>query len=149
MADDEIILCVDDDSDLRNLYRDTLADYTVITASNGEEALDILAERSVDAILTDKDYKVGKDRNGIWFSGEVNRMWQEGVLPWMPVIVVTDDTRVHEYSDQAEERGAVGVFQKDGFWYISLNQVVRGMLDRNEEVLRRNLRVFHPENLRG
>ncbi|PCJ52239.1 MAG: hypothetical protein COA79_24230 [Planctomycetota bacterium] len=50
-----IILIVDDDSNFRNLVKDFLSpdSYTILEATNGIEALQILEEQKIDLLISD------------------------------------------------------------------------------------------------
>ncbi len=50
------VLIVEDDPNLRLLYEDEFADegYRVISASSGEEALDLAGRKRVDAVVLDE-----------------------------------------------------------------------------------------------
>ena len=48
------ILLVDDEPEIVTMFREVLKrDYTVYTATNGAEALDLLRENDIDAIVAD------------------------------------------------------------------------------------------------
>ena len=73
MSDMRKILVVDDEKMLRECLRDMFfqRDCVVYEASNGEEALRILSNQSVDLILTDVDMPV---KNGLDFLREFRQI---------------------------------------------------------------------------
>jgi len=90
------VLLVEDDEDNRELMAEVLesAGYQVVTAGTGAEGLRILAESSVDVVITD----VGMPGMG---GLEVARAAKE-IAPRVPVIVVTGYA---EREDIASARG--------------------------------------------
>jgi len=77
------ILLVEDDADLRTLVRDQLKSigYNVFEATNGQMALRIMADQSVDLVITDIDMPV---KNGLELLEEVQLIDGE-----IPVVVMT------------------------------------------------------------
>jgi len=68
-----VILCVDDEEAiLRCLVRLLEADYTVLTAGNGEEGLKVLSQNTVDLIITDQRMPV---MDGSWFLRAVKKQY--------------------------------------------------------------------------
>ena len=74
---------VEDDADLRTLVRDQLKSigYNVFEATNGQMALRIMADQSVDLVITDIDMPV---KNGLELLEEVQLIDGE-----IPVVVMT------------------------------------------------------------
>lgn len=79
------ILVVDDDTSLRETVRDLLlsADYRVIEAADGREALDIIREHQPDAVLC--DWKMPRAGGDV----VLRQLAQDAVLPGLPVIIFT------------------------------------------------------------
>lgn len=77
------ILLVEDDADLRSLVRDLLKNvgYNVFEAANGQIALRIFTDKSVDLIITDIDMPI---KNGLELLEEVQLI--DGAIP---VVVMT------------------------------------------------------------
>lgn len=90
------VLLVEDDDDNRELMAEVLAasGYEVLAAASGQDGLRILAERSVDVVVTD----VGMPGVG---GLEVARA-AKGLAPAVPVVVVTGWA---ERDDLARARG--------------------------------------------
>ena len=78
------ILIIDDEANIRQLYRDELSDagYRVVTAADWEEARGLLGQVSPDLVTL--DIKMNPGPNGI----EVLRMIKE-IRKDLPVIMVT------------------------------------------------------------
>jgi DNA-binding response OmpR family regulator len=77
------ILLVDDDSTVRDSVKDVLVSegYTVITAANGQQALDLANQLPLDLVLLDLNMPV----KGGWDTFE--RLTHEH--PFIPIIIVT------------------------------------------------------------
>ncbi len=82
-AEGKRVLLVEDDDDNRELMTEVLesAGYEVLSASSGMDGLRVLAERSVDVVVTD----VGMPGMG---GLEVAKA-AKGIAPAVPVVVVT------------------------------------------------------------
>jgi len=87
------VLLVEDDDDNRELMAEVLegAGYQVLTAASGSAGLRILAEHSVDVVVTD----VGMPGMG---GLEVARAAKE-IAPGVPVVVVTGYTEREDISN--------------------------------------------------
>lgn len=90
------VLLVEDDRDSRELMAESLADsgHEVLAAGSGEEGLRVLAERSIDVVVTD----LGMPGMG---GLEVARA-AKAIAPSVPVVVVTG---LAEREDVAAARG--------------------------------------------
>jgi two-component system, NtrC family, response regulator len=79
------ILVVDDETDIRHAVRDTIEAYlehvSVFTANSGQNALELLKTQPVDLIIT--DYRM-PGMNGIEFLNEARQMY-----PTVPAIMIT------------------------------------------------------------
>lgn len=55
MSSEKVILCVDDEADILELFRDEFIElgFKVLEASNGTDAFDIFKENHVDCIVSD------------------------------------------------------------------------------------------------
>jgi DNA-binding NtrC family response regulator len=55
MAEQKVILCVDDEADILELFRDEFLEfgYKVLEASNGVEAFKVFQENEIDCIVSD------------------------------------------------------------------------------------------------
>jgi CheY-like chemotaxis protein len=78
------VLVVDDDATMREVVQDGLASegYRVLTASNGQAALDVLHNETVDLILLDMNMPV---MDGWTFA----RTYHRQQPPWVPVVAFT------------------------------------------------------------
>jgi len=83
--EDKTILVVDDEDDVRNYFAEVLLDagFNVVTAADGEEALDKIKEQKPDFISLDL---VMPKKSGIKFLYELrhNKLWAN-----IPVVIVT------------------------------------------------------------
>jgi two-component system response regulator AtoC len=79
------VLVVDDDTSLRETVRDLLlsADYRVIEAADGREALEVIREHRPDAVLC--DWKMPRAGGDV----VLKELKQYAVVPGLPVIVFT------------------------------------------------------------
>lgn len=82
-AGGEQILVVDDDDSFRMMLTETLklSDYSVISANDGEEAMDILSRENISAVITDLKMP-GMD--GAELARQIKNNWQD-----IPVVIVT------------------------------------------------------------
>jgi CheY-like chemotaxis protein len=95
-ASKEPLLLVDDDPDIREALRDTVADegYEVIEATNGQEALDYLrANHAPPLVLLDWNMS---PVNGLQFMAETAK---DPTLAKIPVVLLTADARAPEKSN--------------------------------------------------
>ncbi len=99
------ILVVDDDSAIRELLQQflTFHRYHTLTAGDGNEALDILAKESVQAVVTDLSMP---GMSGLELLGKVKAQY-----PDTAVILITGNSRQHT-PDQLVAMGADGYFSK-------------------------------------
>jgi two-component system, chemotaxis family, chemotaxis protein CheY len=99
------VLVVDDDPALLMLVTDVLRDegFTVLTASNGGEALELVTEQPVDLILLDMRMPV---MDGWEFNRAYREQFGEGCAP---IVVFTAAMNAHA---TAEEVGAHGYVAK-------------------------------------
>jgi CheY-like chemotaxis protein len=99
------ILVVDDDPVVGKSFDRVLSGkgYAVITASNGQEALDKLAREDYDAVFTDIKMP---GMNGIEVAARV-----KAARPWLPVVIVTGyGSEANEVS--AKEAGVAAFLRK-------------------------------------
>lgn len=77
------LLCVDDDSAFRQFYKNLLGSYgyDVTVAANGQQALDVLLSRKVDAVLTDMEMP---EMSGAELAVRLKKM-----RPQLPVVLVS------------------------------------------------------------
>jgi CheY-like chemotaxis protein len=103
---DKTILVVDDEEDVRDYFADILADagFNVVTAADGEEALERVRERPPDFISLDL---VMPRKSGIKFLYELrhNKQWAQ-----IPVVIVTAHAR-----DQSGEKDFQDIFEGKSF----------------------------------
>jgi len=103
--EDRTILVVDDEADLRDIYREELEaeGAKVSVATNGREAMEILAKRSFDAVISDYHMPdVGGAELLAWIRA------RDPVRPAV-LLVTAHATLTHE---RAKEMGAVGMVAK-------------------------------------
>jgi len=93
------ILVVDDEPGQRQFISGALREYEVITAANGEEAVQLLSHRSVSLVVTDQRMPR--------MSGIELIRWMQARMPEIPVIVLTAygsvETAVEAVKSGAEE----------------------------------------------
>ncbi|MCU1286059.1 MAG: sensory transduction histidine kinase [Acidobacteriales bacterium] len=118
------ILVVDDDSQIRDFLHQSLqaAGYTPHLAQNGKEALQLLSELEVSAILLDL---LMPEMDGFQVLHELKR---NAVLDGVPVLVITaKDLTPHELG--LLDREAKSLIRKEGSWkedvLAQLHKVVR------------------------
>lgn len=101
---DNCILVVDDDSGVRQTLEWALQDegFAVVTAADGREALQLVAERSPDLILLDMAMPV---LDGFGFSSALRQRHGDGI----PIVVLTADGRA---AQKAARVGAVDYLRK-------------------------------------
>jgi len=77
------LLCVDDDSAFRQLYKDLLGSYgyDVTVAANGRQALKLFLSRKIDAVLTDLEMP---EMTGAELAARLKRL-----RPELPVVLVS------------------------------------------------------------
>ena len=105
MPSDKRVLLVDDDPDIREAIRDTLADegYETIEARDGQEALDYLRSHPVPPLVL-LDWNM-TPVNGPQFMAEAAK---DPALSKVPVVLLTADARALEQS----KAGFVGCLTK-------------------------------------
>lgn len=116
------VLIVDDEEFIRDLLHDILAleRYRVATAASAEEALEILKERRIDAVITDI---MMPGKSGMELMAEAKQMKQD-----LPVILITG--YAGQYTpESAIGNGADGFFAKP-FKNVELSYTLRGVLER-------------------
>jgi len=104
------VLIVDDSSTIRRIISRCLdrADVgvtQVFEASDGREALDLLATRTVDVVLTDINMP---NMDGLELLGEIKRSQQWAAIP---VLIITSDSGADSVVDAAT-KGAAGYIKK-------------------------------------
>lgn len=94
-ANKGLVLLVDDDTDVREALRDSVADegYCAIEAQNGQEALDYLRSNQPPCIIF-LDWNMSPV-NGSQFMAEAS---QDPALARIPVVLVTADSRAAQKS---------------------------------------------------
>ena len=97
------ILVVDDESSIREALRKVLhaEDYEVVSAENGQEAIDKFKSEQIDLLLLDLGLPV-KD-------GQDTMRWLAEVNPLLPVIIITGRSKQREL---AEKMGADALMEK-------------------------------------
>jgi CheY-like chemotaxis protein len=97
-AANKCVLLVDDDPDIRDAIRDTLADegYEMIEATDGREALDYLRVNPAPPLIL-LDWNMAP-MNGLQFMAEVAK---DAVLSRIPVVLLTADASAPEKSRAA------------------------------------------------
>lgn len=102
MSNDDVILVVEDDYDIRDALSDILEDegYGVFCVENGREALEWLGEHPAPALILLDLMMPGFD--GFRFR-EVQRA--DPALARIPVVVLTADRRAHEHQADLEAAG--------------------------------------------
>ncbi len=105
-ASKRAILLVDDDPDIREAIRDTLADqgYETIEATHGQEALDYLHAHAAPPLIL-LDWNMAP-MNGPQFMAEAAK---DPMLSRIPVVLLTADARA---SDKAARHRFAGYLKK-------------------------------------
>jgi len=100
---EKIILIVDDSASIRNLVEFTLknAGFTVISASNGKEALSLFDGRNIHLLLTDLHMPV---MTGMELISEVRKMEE---YKYLPILFLTTETQI-SIKQEAKKLGATG-----------------------------------------
>jgi CheY-like chemotaxis protein len=103
-----VILVVDDDSSLRDVLRKMLNffGHTVVEASNGLEAEDVVAMRPVDLVITDI---IMPDKEGITLVRDLKRR-----QPDLKILVISGGGRTASFGllDAAGQFGAEAMLRK-------------------------------------
>lgn len=102
------ILCVDDEADLRAIEQmclETVGDYEVLQAANGEEAIRVAREQKPDIILLDVMMP------GMDGPTALSRMREDATIAHIPVIFMTARVRPSEIEEYIAQ-GAIGVISK-------------------------------------
>lgn len=101
------VLVVDDSSTAREVLTSTLTDagYAVCSAENGRAALDLVAEKDYDLVMTDLNMP---EMNGIRFISEVRKI---PGCRFTPIIILSGDSR-EERRLECVAAGASGYLQK-------------------------------------
>lgn len=124
------VLIVDDNPDLLSFLHDLFnQDYKVIGASNGQEALQLLAEDSVDLIISDV-MMPGMD--GFEFCGRIKNNLTTSHIP---VMLLTAKVAMEDHIEGLET--GADIYVEKPFSAEVLKAQVRSLLD-NRERLRRN-----------
>ena len=99
------VLVVDDDRHIRDLLRELLAEdgYEVAAASNGAEALELLAVFAAQVILLDIDMPV---MDGVTFAQRYRAAFSEDAQA--PIIVITAGGNAPARARQLQAAGFVG-----------------------------------------
>ncbi|NOR87275.1 MAG: response regulator [Bacteroidales bacterium] len=97
------ILIVDDSESIRNLVQFTLegANFHVISANNGKEALDHFTGQEIHLLLTDLHMPI---MSGMELIKEVRKL---NTYLYMPILFLTTETQVG-IKKEAKESGATG-----------------------------------------
>lgn len=79
------VLIVDDNDELRALLSETLSlDYDVLTARNGEEAIDVLTNQEIDLVLLDVEMPITDGFETLRVIRDEHNGW-----PHIPVVMLT------------------------------------------------------------
>ncbi len=118
MSKSSRILIVDDDAQLREAIVDTLmlTGYTCVEAASAEEALSILAKRSVDMVIS--DIQMGA-MDGHALLASINEKY-----PGLPVLLMTAYANI-DGAVRAMRQGAIDYLAKPFAPEVLLNQVSR------------------------
>lgn len=97
------VLVVDDESSIRQALSKVLhaEDYEVVSAENGQEAMEKFGQEAIDLLLLDLGLPV---KDG-WETLE----WLAGVNPLLPIIIITGR---HAQRELAERAGADALMEK-------------------------------------
>lgn len=94
------VLVVEDDDLQYEVYEDALSDYTLMRATTGREALEILSRHPVKVILL--DHILAEGDLGLDFLPDLKEL-----LPHVPVVIVSGALEVHEQLEALQgPRGA-------------------------------------------
>jgi DNA-binding response OmpR family regulator len=117
------ILVVDDESSIREALSKVLRaeDYEVVSAENGQEAIEKFGAEKIDLLLLDLGLPV-KDGWG-------TLIWLAQVNPLLPVIIITGR---HAQRELAEKMGADGLMEKP-LNVPCLLQTIRELVDEPVE----------------
>lgn len=96
-------LVVDDSASMRQMVTFTLKDagFTVLSASNGKEALDQLNGQKIDIVVTDLNMPV---MDGITFIGEARKI---SSYKFTPIIMLTTESQESK-KQEGKSAGATG-----------------------------------------
>jgi DNA-binding response OmpR family regulator len=97
------ILVVDDESSIREALNKVLhaEDYEVVSAENGQEAIEKFKSEKIDLVLLDLGLPVKDGRDTVIWLAEVN--------PFLPVVIITGR---NNQSELAEKLGADALMEK-------------------------------------
>lgn len=124
------ILVVDDNPDILNFLSKVLTrDYFVISATSGEEAINILGSNQVDIIVSDV---MMDEMNGFKLCRKIKSNIQTSHIPVVLLTAKTDTASKIE----GLESGADAYMEKP-FSPFHLNAQIRNLLDKREEVKRK------------
>ena len=117
------ILVVDDESSIREALSKVLhaEDYEVVSAENGQEAIEKFGEEKIDLLLLDLGLPV-KD-------GWATLEWLAWVNPLLPIIIITGRSNQRELAEQA---GADALMEKP-LNVPRLLQTIRELMDEPME----------------
>ncbi len=121
MEDQKVVLCVDDEADILELFKEEFEElgFKVLEASNGEEALSIFQKKQVDCIVSDIRMPGG---DGVFLVKNIKALGSE-----IPIFLVTGFS---EYSSEAlDGLGVSAVIFKP----FNLEEVVHMVKDEIEK----------------
>lgn len=102
------VLLIDDEKSILEVMRNSLAKagYTVLSAGDGKEGLELLRSESVDAVVTDI---IMPEKEGIETIIEIRREWQD-----LPILAISGGgrTRQMHFLEMSRNFGADRVLQK-------------------------------------
>jgi CheY-like chemotaxis protein len=136
MRPKKIILCVDDNEQDLSVLTFTLSTsgYRVVSATNGQEAINIFADTPVDLVLT--DYAMPQ-MNGAQL---VDRLKQIG--PHVPMILLGDPQRM-----AGEMHAADALLAKKNCTPLELLERIKVMSARKRGPRKGSVRMAHPMEL--
>ncbi len=118
------VLVVDDDASVRSLLsyvvRHHLADYEIVVAADGAEALDYLTERAIELVITDHEMPR--------LSGLELVQIVKARTPELPVILISGDL-LHDIEQQAQDCG-VDFFLPKPFLVAQLTLILDAVCGR-------------------
>ena len=118
------VLVVDDDASIRSLLsyvvRHHLADYEIVAAADGAEALDYLSERAIELVITDHEMPR--------LSGLELVQIVKAQTPELPVILISGDL-LHGIEQQAQDCG-VDFFLPKPFFVTQLTPILDAVCGR-------------------
>jgi two-component system, NtrC family, sensor kinase len=150
--DEEVkILCVDDEQNVLNALKRLFIDedYTIITASSGEEGLKCLAQGQVQIIIS--DYRMpGMD--GVEFLSEVCTRWPQtirivlsGYADTASIVEAINEGQIYKFIpkpwDDEDLKATVSNAAERYFLYKRNTELSAELREKNQELLRLNMEL--------